>query len=76
MAKNRTILLNKANKVLKLLEYGNIELLINHDYIEINIPGITIIGEEFEPIIQHFIKDKVCWNLEFGNDSIKLTIWK
>jgi len=76
MAKSRTILLNKANKVLKLLEYSNIELLIDYDYIEINIPSITIIGEEWEPIIQHFIKDRISWSLEFENNSIKLTIWK
>ena len=78
MNRNKIILLNKANKALKLLseEYRYVNLTLNYSSIDLLLPGVTRIHyNTWEKLILMFNKNNISWNLKFENNYIVLNIF-
>lgn len=74
MSRNSSILLNKAIKVLKILDYKHVNFTMNYSSVEILFPGVPCIGYSWTNVFEYFKKEKVNWLLRVENQNFILTI--
>lgn len=78
MSRNKIILLNKANGVLKILheKYQYTMLDVQNYSLEITLSGINALNHEIgEPLIEYFINKNINWTIKFATDKLTIRIW-
>jgi hypothetical protein len=74
MSRKTSILLNKAIKVLKTLDYKYANITMNYSNVDILFPGTSCIGHSWTAVFEYFKKEKINWMLRVENQNFILTI--